>query len=612
MARPRQLLPGLLACLLLAACGEGNRPHLPSLKPKPAVPAPVAREPAASPAPAATPSWRPNIPVIDASQAEATLRQADEALARGQVDRGSSPGPGALELYLAVHAILPDDARAQSGVQASVDALLELGRIAMRAGRLDEAARAEAIAATAAPKHPDLPNFRRRLAQARTAQRELQLGERAARDGDITLPAKRSALDHLQRARAAFPDFAPIAVAQTRWNRVLLQRAWSAAAKEDFATADSWLLESGRLAPGDTEERVLRLRVIELRQARTDAALATGNDAVDRMQLSRADAALAHAARIAAQPVGVEALRRRIHLARHYGPFEPRQVFAEALAAGGRAPEMVVIPYGEFRMGAGEGDSQRQEHESPQHEVGFRRGFAIARNETTVADFRRFVEATKYRSSATRAGRSTVYDEKGGAFAEHEGVDWRRDHVGRVASPALPVVHVSFEDASAYAAWLSAQTGQRYRLPSEAEFEYVLRAGNEGAYPWGDGNPKAIVGNLAGDGDLSTVSRHWGNAIPGYRDAFWGPAPVRNFPPERFGTYDMIGNVSEWTQDCWHESYQRAPADGSAWLNPGCPQRTVRGASWASALEQVRSASRLPMAPDASTARLGFRVVREL
>jgi formylglycine-generating enzyme required for sulfatase activity len=482
----------------------------------------------------------------------------------------------------------------------------------MRAGRLDEAARAESIAAAAAPEHTDLPNFRRRLAQARTAQRELQLGERTARDGDITLPAGRSALDHLQRARAAFPDFAPIAVAQARWNRVLLQRAWTAAAKEDFATADSWLLESGRLAPGDGEERVLRLRVIELRQARTDAALATGNAAVDSLQLTRADAALAHAARIAAQPAGVEALRRRIYLARHYGPFEPRQVFADALAAGGRAPEMVVIPFGKFRMGADEGDSQRQEHESPQHEVGFRRGFAIARNETTVADFRRFVDATKYRTGATRAGHSTVYDEKGGAFAEHEGVDWRRDHVGRIASPALPVVHVSFEDASAYARWLSAQTGQRYRLPSEAEFEYVLRAGNQGTYPWGDGKPKAIVGNLAGDGDLSTVSRHWGNAIPGYRDAFWGPAPVRNFAAERFGTYDMVGNISEWTQDCWHESYQRAPADGSAWLNPGCPQRTVRGASWASALEQVRSASRLPMAPDTSTARLGFRVVREL
>ncbi len=541
------------------------------------------------------------------------MRQADEALERGQVDRGRSPGPGALELYLAVLAVAPQDARARSGVEASVDALLELGRLAMRAGRLDEAARAEAIASAAAPRHTDLPNFRRRLAQARTAQRELQLGERAARAGDITSPARHSALDHLQRARSAFPDFAPIAGAQSRWNRVLLQRAWNAAMKEDFPAADSWLLESARLAPGATEARVLRLQVIELRQARTQAVLSAGNSAVDTLQLQRADAELKHAERIAAQPGGVEALRQRIHLARHYGPFQPKQVFSEDLVVGGHAPEMVVVPYGAFRMGAGEDDAQKQEQEAPQHAVEFRRGFAIARNETTVAEFGRFVAATHYRSTATRIGRSTVYDEKGGAFAEHEGVDWRRDHVGRVASPALPVVHVSFDDASAYAKWLSAQTGRHYRLPSEAEFEYVLRAGGEGTYPWGDEDrPKSIVGNLAGDGDLSTVSRHWGNAIPGYRDAFWGPAPVRNFAAERFGTYDMVGNVSEWTQDCWHESYQRAPADGSAWLNPGCPLRTVRGASWASALEQVRSASRLPMAPETSSARLGFRVVREL
>jgi formylglycine-generating enzyme required for sulfatase activity len=612
MARLRHLLAVLIACLLLAACGDRGGARVAGAHPKPALPVGGAHGPAPSAPKAAAPPWRPSVPAIEPGQVEATLRQADEALDRGQLDRGRSPGPGALELYLAVLAIAPGDARAANGVEASVDALLERGRLAMRAGRLDEAARAEAIATAAAPHHTDLPNFRRRLALARSAQRELQLGERAARAGDITLPQRHSALDHLQRARAAFPDFAPIAAAQARWNRVLLQRAWNAATKEDFEAADSWLLESGRLAPGNTEARVLRLQAIELRQARTDAVLAAGNAEVDSLQLQRASAELKHAERIAAQPAGVAALRQRIHLARHYGPFQPRQVFSEALAGGGRAPEMVVIPYGRFRMGAGDDDAQKQDQEAPQHAVEFRRGFAIARNETTVADFSRFVAATRYRSTATRSGRSTVYDEKGGAFAEHEGVDWRRDHVGRIASPALPVVHVSLDDANAYAKWLSAQTGQRYRLPSEAEFEYVLRAGGEWAYPWGEGKPRQVVGNLAGDGDLSTVSRHWGNAIPGYRDAFWGPAPVRNFAIERFGTYDMVGNVSEWTQDCWHESYQRAPADGSAWVNPGCTQRTVRGASWASALEQVRSAARTPMAPDSTSARLGFRLVREL
>jgi formylglycine-generating enzyme required for sulfatase activity len=339
----------------------------------------------------------------------------------------------------------------------------------------------------------------------------------------------------------------------------------------------------------------MALRIIEARQARSDALLADGNRAVDKLLLDRADRVLIHATRVAAQPAGPEALRARIHLARHYGPFAPAQVFSDRLRMGGVGPEMVVVPYGQFRMGAGDEDPEAQDAERPAHQVVFARGFAIARSEVTVGEFGRFVAATGFRTHATRVGHSIVYDEKGGVLSEHEGVDWRRDHVGRIASAALPVVHVTLDDARAYARWLSAQARAKYRLPSEAEFEYVLRAGAKTRYPWGATAPRRVVGNLPGDGDLSRSMRRWGNAIPGYRDAFWGPSPVRNFAPERFGTFDMIGNVSEWTLDCWHEGYQRAPADGSAWVNPGCPQHVVRGASWGSSLEQARSASRLPV-----------------
>jgi formylglycine-generating enzyme required for sulfatase activity len=263
-------------------------------------------------------------------------------------------------------------------------------------------------------------------------------------------------------------------------------------------------------------------------------------------------------------------------------------------------------------MGSDEDDASGVAAERPFHAVAFARGFAISRNEVTVGDFRRFVEATGHVTHATRMGHSTVYDEKGGVFSEHPGVDWRRDHVGRVASPGLPVVHVAWADAVAYTRWLSTRTGKRYRLPSEAEFEYVLRAGRQSRYPWGEKAPQVIVGNLTGGGDLSRTGRRWSNAIPGYRDAFWGPAPVRSFPVEPFGTFDMIGNVAEWTLDCWHDSYQRAPDDGSAWVNPGCPRRVARGASWSSALDFARSAARQPMHEDTTSARLGFRVVREL
>jgi formylglycine-generating enzyme required for sulfatase activity len=391
-----------------------------------------------------------------------------------------------------------------------------------------------------------------------------------------------------------------------------LQLALKSARDDDFLAADRRLQDSERFLPGSPQGRVLGMRIVELRQARTRDLLERGNAAVDRLRLDRADELLAQVAKIAAQPFAVDALRERIDLARHYGPFKPGQHFIDKLASGGLAPEMVVVRYGRFDMGAIEDDPERQDSELPAHPVEFKRGFAIARNEVTVGDFRRFVQATGYRTLATRAGHSTVYDEKGGVFSEHEDVDWQRDHVGRVAAPNLPVVHLSWLDAAAYTAWLSTETGRSYRLPSEAEFEYVLRAGSHGLYPWGSTKPTKVVGNLTGDGDLSRTGRQWSNAIPGYRDAFWGPAPVRYFPQERFGTFDMIGNVAEWTLDCWHDSYQRAPLDGSAWVNPGCLQRVTRGASWGSSLDNARSSARQPLSTETTTARLGFRVVREI
>lgn len=611
MARLRHLLISIGVCGLLAACDRPATPVAPAAPVSTAAaPAATAKEKSAE-LPADT-AWKSQVPAISAAQIPDTLRQADQALARGQLDQDRSPGPGALELYLAILAIEPENARALAGVQSSLDALLERGRLATRAGRFADARRVVKIADQLLPQHPDLAGYRRHLASALQAADWVAKARLAAAAGRFTEPSGESALDFFTRAKQSYPDYEPAAAERRRLNARLLDKAWRLAVSDDFHQADARLLESDRFLPGSAEARVMGLRIIERRGWRTDSLLARGNEAVDRLRLDRADALLKRAKLVSAQPFGVDALGRRIHLARHYGPFKPAQVLAEKLKAGGSAPELVVIPFGKATMGSDETDAQRKDAELPVHTIEFRRGFAIARNEVTVADFRRFVQATGYRTVASREGHSTVYDEKGGVFSEHVGVDWRRDHVGRIASASLPVVHVAWSDAVAYTNWLSSQTGQVYRLPSEAEFEYVLRAGTKSFYPWGSGRPSRIVGNLTGDGDLSRTGRKWSNAIPGYRDAFWGPAPVRNFKPEGFGTFDMIGNVSEWTLDCWHDSYQRAPTDGSAWVNPGCLQRVARGASWGSSLDQARSANRLPMAVETTTARLGFRVVREL
>lgn len=606
--------PFLVAMLLLsiAGCRQAEPP-----------PTERTRAPAAAKPPASRPArseetvqdaatWRPILPTLQAAQVPRTLRQAGQALDAGLLERGASPGPGALELYLAVLAIEPENATAREGLRSTLDAMLERGRLAMRAGDLAQAARIDHIVADALPAHPDLAGYRERLAAARKAQALLDAAERSARQGHFLLPAGGNALESIRRARSLAPDYAPTTDVLRRWHEFLLQRAWKAAGAEDYAAAQSRLAEARRWWPESPRNEVMALRILELRQALTDALLDQGHAAVDKLDLEQAGKSLAHVRRIAAQAAGPDRLRQRIYLARHYGLFVPRQIFAEALAIGGKGPEMVVMPHGSFRMGSPDDEASRQAAEGPQHRVIFTRGFALARSEITVAQFRRFVVASRYRSVAERAGRSRVFDEKTGQMSDREGVNWRHDHVGAPATDDMPVLHVAFEDGVAYADWLSRQTAQKYRLPSEAEFEYVLRAGSGTAYPWGEGRPKRLVGNLTGEGDQSMRGRRWGNAVPGYRDGFWGPAPTRSFAPEAYGSFDLIGNASEWTLDCWHDSYKRAPMDGSAWVNPGCRQRVVRGASWASALEQARSAFRQGVDARNTSARTGFRVVREL
>ncbi|HEX7348709.1 MAG TPA: formylglycine-generating enzyme family protein, partial [Rhodanobacteraceae bacterium] len=278
----------------------------------------------------------------------------------------------------------------------------------------------------------------------------------------------------------------------------------------------------------------------------------------------------------------------------------------------GQAPAMVVIPSGEFMMGAPQHSRVQTSAEQPQHKVTLTRGFALARAEVTVAQFAAFVRASGYVPDADRLGGASVYDEANGRMQMRPGVDWRDDYAGQRAKPDDPVVNVSWNDAHAYTAWLAKHTGKTYRLPTEAEYEYAERAGTTTLYWWGNGAPESKVENLTGSGDRSPAHRSWAHAFKGYNDGYWGPAPVMSFLPNPFGLYDIDGNVSEWVADCWHDNYMRAPSDGSAWVNPGCSERVIRGGSWGSAPEQDRSSFRMGAAADSRSGRVGFRVARTL
>ncbi len=288
------------------------------------------------------------------------------------------------------------------------------------------------------------------------------------------------------------------------------------------------------------------------------------------------------------------------------------QIFSDRLKKALYGPQMIVIPAGKFTLGAVSGDKQAGNEELPAHAIDLTQHFAVSRTEITVAQFRTFIKHTGYKTEADKRGSSDVFDLVSGKLIPREKINWQFNPIGERSGNDYPVVHVSYNDALAYTRWLSAQTGKSYRLATEAEWEYMLRAGSRSIYPFGKKLNELRNGNLTGERDAFPTKRTWGNAIDNYADGFWGLAPVRQYASEGFGTFDMLGNASEWVEDCWHENYRRAPANGEAWVNPGCTQRVVRGSAWLSASEQSRSSFRMPMDANSSNARVGFRVIREL
>ena len=243
---------------------------------------------------------------------------------------------------------------------------------------------------------------------------------------------------------------------------------------------------------------------------------------------------------------------------------QPGQSFSDTLNSGGQGPEMVVIPAGRFRMGCVSGLACIDD-ELPVHDVTIPQAFAVSKYEVTFEDYDRYTYPNR------------VNDE-----------GWGR---GR-----RPVINVSWNDAQDYVEWLSAQTGHTYRLLSEAEWEYVARAGSSTRYSWGNdiGSNRA---NCAGCGSQWDDDR---------------TAPVGSFPPNAFGVHNMHGNVEEWVEDCRNDSYAGAPTDGSAWRSGDCEWRSLRGGSVYGIWRNLRSASRSGWPTGFRYINLGFRVARTL
>jgi formylglycine-generating enzyme required for sulfatase activity len=232
-------------------------------------------------------------------------------------------------------------------------------------------------------------------------------------------------------------------------------------------------------------------------------------------------------------------------------------------------PEMVLVPAGSFVMGSAASEEGRFSDEGPQHNVSIPKPFVVSAFEITFDEWDTCVAVSDCPGNVSDA-------------------DWGRGQ--------RPTINVTWNEAQRYVEWLSKITGKRYRLLSEAEYEYAARGGSQTPYPWGTDMGK-------GNANCHGCGSQWDNRQT---------APVGSFPANGFGLDDMVGNVWEWVEDCYHQTYDDAPTDGSPWMAGDCSRRAVRGGSWSTEPRTVRSANRDGATPDDRNHGLGFRVARSL
>ena len=552
-----------------------------------------------------TDEWEMNLalpratPPVSSAGSDFVLPDEDQNQQLQQLLSSLAKNPGSASVLGNLNALLTDILHQANGL--------------IDAGSAQQAEQMLQLIQSINPRLAGLDTAKTRLQALNEVKDLLVAGDVALESQRIIEPENDNALYYFRQALSKDPNSPSVQSGLEKVQAALVERARQSAHDLDFEVAAAWLSEASAVLDNP---KLIKTVQLELEDSWEKRALNLEQEAIDAMNsgdFNLANMNIIDLIALGGQEARVAALRARLEEARFYGGFEPGQVIRDdLLKSGGKAPEIVIVPAGNFLMGSREGS----ENEQPKHRVIIERGFGLGVREVTVEEFRLFIERTGYRTTAERAGKSSIYNEAAGRLNSRDGVSWKNDYTGKAAEPGMPVIHVTAHDADAYVQWLANETGKHYRLPSEAEFEYVARAGGNSTYWWGEGSPAQPVENLTGERDKSPGKREWTTFFKKYGDGHWGPAPAGSISHEDLshwmGVRDIAGNVSEWTGDCWHQNYVKAPVDGSAWFNPGCSQRVVRGGYWASAPEQSRAAYRIPVNADRHGPVIGFRVARDL
>jgi formylglycine-generating enzyme required for sulfatase activity len=276
---------------------------------------------------------------------------------------------------------------------------------------------------------------------------------------------------------------------------------------------------------------------------------------------------------------------------------------------------MISLPAGSYMMGTAVEDrlidprtGKPATNDSPQHQIDIREPFAIGKYEVSVAEFRVFIEQSGYQPIEKCMGFS-----KRESFEISTEITWDKPDFEQDEN--APVGCVSFFDAEAYANWVSRRTGEAYRLPTEAEWEYAARAGSTSSYFWGNRETDTCdYANVRSTGAYAISSRQAESDLNvGFPcdDNAKQSSPVGSYDPNAFGIYDMQGNTWEWVADCSHKDYVGAPADGSAWIDAkACRFAVIRGGSYLNLVERSSTTVRAGRPRSGGATNMGFRIAR--
>ena len=284
-------------------------------------------------------------------------------------------------------------------------------------------------------------------------------------------------------------------------------------------------------------------------------------------------------------------------------PAGPSTVGGQKFRDCDRCPEMVVVPAGRFTMGSPPDEPGRRDDEGPQREVRVDRPFAVSRYEIKRREYEAFLKDSKLPVS----GQCVTDRRQQGHWVPDAETSFHDP--GFTQTSDHPAACLSWNDATAYIAWLNKMTGGGYRLLTEAEWEYVARAGSVTAYPWGSDIAQGC--SYMNGFDRTTIQTkgdlYQGEAVPfaDCSDGYVNTAPVGSFRSNAFGVHDMIGNLGEWVEDCSTDSYRPES-------KPDCSRRMVRGGSWGTQPRQLRSAERIRYQPTDVDDSIGIRVAKSL